>query len=124
MRNTLESRVAVQLEKAGLDYQYEVTKLDYILKKRYIPDFTVTTNNGDLIYIEVKGYLRPEDRTKMLAVKKANPNKTIVFIFQNANNRLNKNSKTTYGEWATKNNFLWTDMCSDVQNFLNNIIRK
>jgi hypothetical protein len=46
-------------------------------------------------------------RAKMTAVKKENPDKDIRFLFQAPNNRLTKRSKTTYGEWATKNGFKW-----------------
>jgi hypothetical protein len=59
------------------------------------------------IYIETKGYLSPRDRRKMELVKLSNPDEDIRFVFQNANNKLNKRSKTTYGEWATKKGFKW-----------------
>lgn len=43
----------------------------------------------------------------MELVKASNPELDIRFVFQNANNKLSKNSKTTYGEWATKKGFKW-----------------
>ena len=49
--------------------EYETENLDYKLLKHYVPDFILKFKNGRKIYIEVKGYLRSEDRTKLLAVK-------------------------------------------------------
>ena len=46
--------------------------------------------------MEAKGFFKPSDRRKMLAVKEQNPELDIRFIFQR-NNTLSKNSKTTYG---------------------------
>lgn len=44
-----------------------------------------------------------------MAVKAQNPGIDIRLVFQNARNRLNKKSKTTYGDWATKNGFQFSD---------------
>jgi len=43
----------------------------------------------------------------MKAVKKQWPKMDIRFVFQNANNKLNKRSKTTYAQWADKHGFPW-----------------
>jgi hypothetical protein len=59
------------------------------------------------IYLEVKGRLTVEDRRKMLAVKKSNPELDIRFVFQAPYNKINKGSKTTYAKWAEKYGFLW-----------------
>ena len=56
------------------------------------------------MYIEVKGYLRPEDRTKALAVKAAHPEKEIRFVFA-SNNYLYKGSKSRYSDWCEKHGF-------------------
>jgi hypothetical protein len=88
-------------------FEYETVKLGYTLTKNYIPDFVCYLPNGRIIFIEAKGYLRPEDRTKMIAVKKENPHLDIRFVF-GRNNKLNKNSKTTYGAWADAHGFKWT----------------
>jgi 3-deoxy-D-manno-octulosonic acid (KDO) 8-phosphate synthase len=43
----------------------------------------------------------------MKAVKKANPDLDIRFVFQAPFNKINKKSKTTYAAWAEKNGFQW-----------------
>jgi hypothetical protein len=84
--------------------EYEEHSLPYVLPKKYIPDFKVTTKSGRTFFIEVKGYLRPEDRTKMRAVKFNNPEADIRLLFA-SNQKLNKKSNTTYMEWAEKHGF-------------------
>ena len=60
-------------------------------------------------YIEFKGYFRPSDRRKHILVRNQNPDIDIRFVFLNANNKLNKNSKTTYADWCDKYNFKWAE---------------
>lgn len=72
-------------------------------KRFYLPDFKLT--NG--IYLEAKGKFVASDRTKHLWLKEQHPDKRIILIFQNANVKLNKKSKTSYGDWCTKNNIEW-----------------
>ena len=68
-RSGLEGKVATLLSSLKVPYEYETTKLAYVLECNYIPDFLLP--NG--IYLEVKGRLTSEDRRKMKAVKKSNP---------------------------------------------------
>lgn len=79
------------------------SKVLYTTSHTYTPDFI----GSDGTIYEAKGYLRPSDRSKMIAVKKANPHLTICFVFQRPNNTISKTSKTTYSAWATKNGFKW-----------------
>lgn len=85
---------------------YETEKLKYTVERSYKPDIIITMNTGRKIYIECKGWFRPEDRSKMLAVKRANPTLDIRFIFPR-NNKLNKNTTTLYSDWCDKNGFLY-----------------
>ena len=78
MRSHLEEQVADLLEQLNVDYEYESDKLSYVIEAKYIPDFKV----GD-VYLEAKGYFPADQRRKMKAVKKANPELDIRFIFQN-----------------------------------------
>jgi hypothetical protein len=71
----------------------------------YLPDFK--TKGG--AYIECKGKWDASDRIKHVWLREQHPEKRIAIIFQNAKVRLSKKSKTTYGEWATKNNIEWYD---------------
>lgn len=103
-RNTLEQGFYNYLKRNVDQIEYETCTLPYVLPKKYVPDFVVTTKSGRKFFIEVKGYLRPEDRTKMIAVKHVNPDTDIRLLFA-ANNKLRKGSKTTYMDWARKHGF-------------------
>ena len=81
----------------------ESTKVPYQLQCNYTPDFIL--RNG--VYLETKGHLTEEDRRKMKAVKKANPDLDIRFVFQAPTNKIRKGSKTSYASWAEKNGFKW-----------------
>ncbi len=104
-RSKLESQIASHLTRGGVQFGYESMSFPYVKECRYTPDFFLPTG----IIIEAKGWFRSEDRSKLLAVKAQNPGLDIRLVFQNARNRLNKNSKTTYGDWATKNGFQFSD---------------
>ena len=102
-RSGLEKQVADLLSGLGVTYEYESTKVPYVLMCSYTPDFLLP--NG--IYLECKGHLTPEDRRKMVAVKKMNPELDIRFVFQAPFNKITKGSKTTYAKWCEKNGFQW-----------------
>ena len=102
-RSRLEERLARWLELNGQQFEYETLRLDYTVSAVYTPDFILP--NG--VILEAKGYFKPEDRRKMLAVKKQHPNLDIRLVFQAPYNTLTKTSKTTYAKWAEKHGFLW-----------------
>ena len=52
----------------------------------------------------------------MLWFRDSNPGVTVIFLFMNPNNKLNKRSKTTYSKWAEDNGFLWLDFRKDWLN--------
>lgn len=99
-KSSLEHDVFRKLPKGT---QYETEKLPYVVFKNYIPDFIILTPTGK-IYLEVKGWFRPEDITKMLAVKKQNPDLDIRFYFP-SNNKLNAGSETRYSDWSERHGF-------------------
>lgn len=103
-RSRLEERLARWMEVNNLPFEYETLKLDYTVKAVYTPDFILP--NG--VILECKGWLKPEDRRKMLAVKKQHPELDIRFVFQAPYNTLTKQSKTTYAAWAERHGFPWT----------------
>ena len=85
----------------------EQTILDYIVPeqaKRYFPDYTVGK-----VHLEYKGRFTKQDRDKLLFVQRANPGVRIIVVFQRARNYIRKGSKTTYGDWCSKNGFEWVD---------------
>ena len=102
MRSGLERQVAELLDELKIDYDYEPCKVPYVIEANYIPDFQV----GD-VYLETKGFFKPTDRRKMVAVKKSNPDLDIRLVFQAPYNKISKKSKTTYAKWAEKNGFPW-----------------
>ena len=96
-RSGLEERLSNYLDKENVPYLYEVNKYEYTLTSSYTPDFFLP--NG--VIIEAKGFLKPPDSRKMIAVKKQHPELDIRFVFM-SDNTLTRNSKTTYPDWATK----------------------
>ena len=83
-RSRLEERLARWLEVNGQPFEYETLKLDYTIKAVYTPDFILP--NG--VILEAKGYFKPEDRRKMLAVKKQHPDLDIRLVFQQPHKEL------------------------------------
>lgn len=101
-RSTLEERIAKSFEKDNVPFLYEARSYEYSLISKYTPDFFLPNE----IILEAKGFFKPSDRRKMLAIKHQYPDLDIRFVFQR-NNTLSKNSKTTYGDWCNKHGFLW-----------------
>ena len=107
-RSGLEHKTAEMLKKKKVKYTYEETKIkweDYRIRK-YTPDFIL--HNG--IVIETKGRFTREDRRKHLAIKRQYGKEyDIRFVFSNSRSKLEKGAKSSYGEWCTKNGFLYAD---------------
>jgi hypothetical protein len=97
LKNKFEKKLDNQLRKANVRYGYEVTRLDYVIRATYIPDWTVYSDAGRVVQIEAKGYLRPEHKRKMVAVKRQNPEADIRIVFYA------KNEKNI--RWADKHGF-------------------
>ena len=77
-RSKLEERVADLMVELGVKYEYESTKIPYVIQHNYTPDFLLP--NG--IYLECKGYWDADDRRKIKAVKAANPDLDLRMVFQ------------------------------------------
>ena len=105
-RSNPEESFATALINDKIKFDYEADKISYTVTKKYIPDFYLIEYN---FYIEFKGYFRPSDRRKHILVRNQNPDIDIRFVFLNASNKLNKNSKTTYADWCDKYNFKWSE---------------
>lgn len=107
-RSGLEETLAAQLEAAGVSYEYEDLKVNFVepaKKRTYTPDFKLP--NG--IIIETKGRFLTEDRQKHLLVKAQHPDLDIRFVFSNSRTKINKRSTTTYADWCLKNGFTFAD---------------
>ena len=104
LRSGLEEDNQNHLKDLGVGFEYEKFKIKYVTReKTYTPDFKL--DNG--VIVECKGYFKAADRAKHLLVKAQHPTLDIRFVFSNANNKLNKKSKTTYGQWCDRHGFMW-----------------
>lgn len=106
-RSGLEDRVSQQLKSLAIPVKYEEMKIKYAVNevRTYTPDFELP--NG--IVIETKGRFVVADRKKHLLIKKQYPDLDIRFVFSNSKAKINKGSKTTYGLWCDKHDFLYAD---------------
>lgn len=106
-RSGLENTVLDSLKNRNCSAQYECLKIEWedLAYRTYTPDFLLP--NG--ILVETKGRFTPEDRMKHLAIKKQHPDLDIRFVFTNSRAKLRKGAKSSYGDWCTKNGFLYAD---------------
>ncbi len=96
LKNKFETRLFKQLKKLKANFKYESEKIPYVLSGHYIPDFVIITPTGK-VYVEAKGYFRPEHKRKMAAVKRQNPHLDIRILFYSSNKQ--------YIKWAERNGF-------------------
>jgi len=106
-RSGLEETISTQLKTLKVPVLYETEKIKYIINevRTYTPDFKLP--NG--IIIESKGRFVQADRKKHLLIKQQYPTLEIRFVFSNSKAKIAKGSKTTYGDWCTKNGFVYAD---------------
>ena len=119
-RSGLEVKFQAACEAKGWNLPYEIDKIKYTIpasNHTYTPDFTVTEN----IYIETKGLWTGADRKKAVLISQQHPHIKILYVLQR-NQGLSKKSKTTYLDWAAKNNL---DACvfSDTRHWTEYILR-
>lgn len=104
VRSKLETDIVNILQESDAFWDYEVTKIPYIVpesKHNYTVDFTL----GNNILIEGKGYLSDsQERNKYILIKQQFPDIDLRFIFAN-NKKLCGGMKTTHEAWAIKNGF-------------------
>ncbi len=107
-RSGLEEKIAADLERREVTYEYETSKIEYVIPSRdakYTPDFHLP--NG--IIVEGKGVFDTEDRQKHLLIQKQRPDLDIRFVFSSSRKPLYKGSPTTYAAWCEKNGFQYAD---------------
>tara|TARA_R100000541_G_scaffold52375_1_gene60078 strand:+ start:389 stop:823 length:435 start_codon:yes stop_codon:yes gene_type:complete len=108
-RSGLEDKIGKQITDAGHPVVYETDKIAYEVPMRnakYTPDFKLPKQGG-FFYVETKGIFDLADRKKHQLIREQHPDIDIRFVFSNANNKLYKGSKTTYGSWCEKHGFLY-----------------
>ena len=101
-RSQLETEVEQGLINQGLTPLYETERFGYTLHRKYTPDFKVGN-----VYVEVKGWWPPAERSKFLAVITGNPGLRIFVALQRPHMTLSKKSKTTYAMWCAKHGIAW-----------------
>lgn len=103
-RSKLELKFEEILKENNVEYDYEVTKIQYIIpesKHTYTVDWTI--GNGTLL--ETKGYLSDHrERNKYILIKQQQPDIDLRFVFDNEN-KLCGGTKMTHGKWAEKAGF-------------------
>jgi len=110
-RSKLELGIAQQLVKHQVPFEYEEHSFEYYVNvRKYTPDFLLFPNRRrKKFFIEVKGYFTVKDRMKHLYIQKQHPDVDIRFLFGNAQNKIRKDSKTTYAQWCDKHGFKWAE---------------
>jgi hypothetical protein len=98
VRNKFEKKIYQQLKRSKVPFKYESEKIPYVLAGHYIPDFIIVSPFGR-IYIETKGYLRPEAKRKLIAVKRQHPEMDIRLLFYA--------KRPAQIRWADKAGFRW-----------------
>lgn len=109
MRSKAEIKFSQHLRENKVHYKYESQSIKYRVSKfkSYTPDFPVRKSDGTWMYLEVKGWFRSQDRSKILYVVESNPGIDLRLVFER-DNRLNKDSETYYSDWAEKYNIKYT----------------
>lgn len=103
VRSKLEDRLCKVLVANGIEHEYEPEKWEYEIPARtatYTPDLLV-----EGVYYEIKGHFDADDRRKMLLL--ASQGYQFIMVFHRPENKISKNSKTTYADWCDKNGIAW-----------------
>jgi len=110
-RSKLEGKVSKLL---GAKWDYEAHKIPYVLYRHYVTDFT-----KDRIVLEVKGFFRPGDQAKYLAVRDAlaADRKELIFVFSNPDKPVRRGAKLTHGLWCEKHDIPYTSV-ANLKEFL------
>lgn len=113
-RSKLEGKVALLL---GEDWPYEKETISYTMERKYTMDFV---SPDGLVCVEVKGFFRPGDQAKYIAVKEAleAEGRELVFLFSNSSKPVRKGAKLTHGKWCDKIGCRYYDV-SDTKSLKN-----
>lgn len=109
--NAGENAVRRQLKSHNIKHTFEPHTYEYAVPYTYTPDFIVKTRSGKEFILEVKGYHRGMAVwcAKILHFITQNPDVDFRIVFLNSKKKFNKNYKSTLGDWATRNNIVWSD---------------
>ena len=92
----------------SLAYEDKKEKMKYTIEHEYLSDLVLTSKDKlRKIHVECKGYFKPSDRKKMLAVIRDNPDKDIRMLFQQ-DNKLSKAPRSKkYSQWCEQHGIKW-----------------
>lgn len=92
--------------------EYEPVSLEYreVRPSKYVPD--VVFDNG--IAVEIKGWFRPADRAKLIAVKKEYPLLDLRIVLERPSTTLSKGSTTSLWRWCNRHGFPWVSAADGV----------
>jgi len=97
-RSKLEQKASLLL---GEEWEYEPYTIPFTMRRLYKTDFC----KGDIM-IEVKGFFRPGDQAKYLAVRDSlEDGKELVFVFANPDKKVRKGAKSTMADWCERHGF-------------------
>lgn len=113
-RSKFEESIGAKLVPAG--FKYEPFKIPYWTPGNYTPDFVLGT-----ICVEAKGWFRPGDQKKYIAVRNAmiDEGYELVFLLQNYEARVRKGAKLTMAGWCDKNDIPWFAHPEEVIEYAN-----
>jgi hypothetical protein len=98
-RSKFEENVLRRLQVQDIPHVYEPCEIKYT--KSYIPDLAFQVQGEGVIYIELKGYLKPEDKTKTVHVLRDHPDLDLRFVFMSKPSLPNV-------KWLAKHELEWS----------------
>lgn len=110
-RSKLEAKVSKII---GPAWEYEGSKLNYTMQRKYIPDF-----EREELVLEVKGFFRPGDQAKYLAIRDTllKEGRELIFVFSQPSKPVRKGAKLTHGLWCEKHDIKYTSV-AQLREFL------
>ena len=104
--------------------KYEDEVWEYQPKiKHYHPDFKIKIGHS-IHFVEYKGKMTGPIRSKMRDIKRCNPDKHLILVFERGRNKLtSKKNSITYMDWAKRNgipafNTQDSDWCKQLIGYL------
>lgn len=107
-RSGFEYDVVKQLQRDGVNFQYETMKIEWVkpaTNHSYTPDIILPSG----IIVECKGRWDLADRKKMLCIIDQHPDLDIRMLFQSSRTKLRKGGKVTYGQWCDQKGIKWAE---------------
>ena len=118
VRSKFEATVINDLDERGVRYEYEPGNIGYdqpikageclecgssnvVWKRKYLPDIRLA--DGSLV--EIKGYLKPDDRRTLIAFRNSHLKVKLRILFQSDRYLDPKTKATSYTDWARREGF-------------------